>query len=334
MCKTNLFRIKKNLDQYQKEKDEIIKQIEKDESTINYLSIELTDLNKEQEKYKYENYELDNRKKIIQSELNLVLQKKIDVEKRLLDLDKEVKNIYQKIVVCEKNKEAVNLNILEINKKLDSFNQKIIDLDRKFKTISKFTNSLSVLEDNFAKILTKISEKELFLKEAKIKYKTILNIININLEKIRKKRILLENQLKNMVEKEGNYRKIVRGYRKNEDEAHFKLNEGKIKEIENILKRLQAEVEKDRHTINLKEERKNLLRKPIIADGKKNGQRAEIFYSKYSQKYPDNICKKLIKLIDNIPSKYEKIMEITLRESLNSIIVNNISSALSIINAL
>ena len=334
LCKTNLFRIKKNLDQYQKEKDEIIKQIEKDESTINYLSIELTDLNKEQEKYKYENYELDNRKKIIQSELNLVLQKKIDVEKRLLDLDKEVKNIYQKIVVCEKNKEAVNLNILEINKKLDSFNQKIIDLDRKFKTISKFTNSLSVLEDNFAKILTKISEKELFLKEAKIKYKTILNIININLEKIRKKRILLENQLKNMVEKEGNYRKIVRGYRKNEDEAHFKLNEGKIKEIENILKRLQAEVEKDRHTINLKEERKNLLRKPIIADGKKNGQRAEIFYSKYSQKYPDNICKKLIKLIDNIPSKYEKIMEITLRESLNSIIVNNISSALSIINAL
>ena len=334
LCKINLSKIKNNLEQYQKEKYEIVQQIEKDESSISSLSIELTHLNKEQEKYKYENYELDNRKKIIQNELNLMLQKKIDVEKRLFDLNKEIENISKKIAAREKNKETVNLDIQEINKKIDSFNQKIVDLEREFKNISKFTNSLTILKDNFMKVLKKISEKELFLKEEKIKYKTTLNIFNINLDKIRKKRIVLENQLKNMVAKEGNYRKIVRDYKKNEEDAHFKSNEEKIKEIENILKRLRTEVEKDKHTIILKEERKNILKKPIIANEKKNGQKAEIFYSRYSQKYPNDICKKLVKLIDSIPSKYKKIIEITLRESLNSIIVNNISSALNIISSL
>jgi len=199
LCRTNLSRIKKNLEQYEKEKDEIIINIEKDETKISSLNIELTNLRKEQEKYKYENYELDNRKKIIQSELNLKLQKKTDVEKRLIDLKKEVESISQKIVICEQNIEAVNLNILEINTKLDSFNQKVIDLDREFENMSKFTDSLCILESNSNKILEKISEKELLSKEIKIKYKTTLDIININLGRIRKKRILLENQLKSMV---------------------------------------------------------------------------------------------------------------------------------------
>ena len=334
LCKINLSRIKKNLEQYQKEKDEIIKQIEKDESTVNSLRIELNHLNKEQEKYKYENYELDNRKKIIQNELNLMLQKKIDVERRLFDLNKEVKNISQKIAVYKESKETINLDIQEINNKINIYHQKIVDLNKEFRNITKFTNSLTILKDNFTKVLKKISEKELFLKEEKIKYETTLDIITVNLEKIRKKRIFLENQLKNMMAKEGNFQKILKEYRKNEDDAHSKLNEEKIKEIENILKKLRAEVEKDRHTIILKEERVNILKKPIIVNAKKNEKKAEIFYSKYSQKYPNDICKKLIKLIDNIPSKYKKILEITLRESLNSIIINNISSALNIISSL
>lgn len=334
LCRTNLSRIKKNLEQYEKEKDEIIKNIKKDESKINSLSIELTNLKEEQEKYKYENYELDNRKKIIQSELNLRVQKKTDVEKRLIDLKKEVESFSQKIVVCKQNIEAVNLDILGVNTKLDSSNQKIIDLDREFENMSKFTDSLYTLESNSNKLLKKISEKELFLKEKKIKYKTTLDIININLEKIRKKRILLENQLKNMVIKESNYRKILKEDRKNEDEARFKLNEEKIKESESVLKRLQSEVEKDKHTINLREERIDILKKTIDVNGKKNGQNAKAFYSKYYQKYPNDICEKLIELIDSIPKKYEKVIEIALKESLHSIVVNNISSALDIINSL
>jgi len=117
-----------------------------------------------------------------------------------------------------------------------------------------------------------------------------LNIININLEKIRKKRILLENQLENMVAKEIDYQKIVRENRKNEDDPHLESNEEKIKEIENVLKKIQAEVGKDRHVIGLKEERKNILKKSIKTNGKKNEQNTEIFYSKYCQKYPDDLC--------------------------------------------
>src|SRR4030042_296140 len=334
LCITKLSKIKINLEQYEKEKNKIIKKIKEEETAINSLNIELDNLSKEQEKYKYDNYELDNRKKIIQSELNLMLQKKSDVEKRLYDLNKDADNITQKIVIGEQNKKAVSLNILEIDKKIESFNKKLIYSIKDTNTISKLAGSLNVLEINSRKVLKIISEKELFLKEAKIRYSTTFNIININLDKIRKKRVLLENQLENMVTKERDYQKIVRENRKIEDEPHLKSNEEKIKEIENILKKLQAEVEKDRHVISLKEERKNILRKSIETNRKKNEQKIEVFYSKYCQKYPDDLCEKIIKFIDNIPSKYEKIMRIALRESFNSIVVSDISFALNIINSL
>ena len=334
LCRTNLSKIKRNLEHYEKEKNEIIRKIEEEETAINSLNIELNNLSKEQEKYKYNNYELNNRKKLIQNELNLMLQKKDDVEKRLFDLNKEAENINQKIVIGEQNKKAVSLDILDINKKLDSYNKKLICLNKEINNISKFTDSLNIIEINSRELLKTISKKELFLKESKIRYSTTLNIIEINLEKIRKKRILLENQLENMLAKESDYRKIVRENRKNEDKVHLKLNEEKIKKIEIFLKKLRAEVEKDKNVISLKEERKNILKESIKANGKKNGQKTEIFYSKYCQKYPADLCEKIIKLIDNIPSKYEKIMKIALKESFNSIVVSDISYALNIINAL
>jgi len=334
LCSTNLSKIKRNLEKYEKEKIKIIKKIEEEETEIDSLSIELDNLSKEQEKYKYDNYEMDNRKKLIQSELNLMLQKKSDAEKRLFDLNKEAENITQKIVIGEQNKKAVSLNILEINNKLGSYNKKLIYSNKEIDNITKFTDSLNIIEINSKKVLKTISEKELFLKEAKIRYSTTLNMIDINLEKIRKKRRLLDNQLENMVAKESDYQKIVSEKRNIEDEGHLKSNEEKIKEIENILKKLQVEVEKDRHIISLKEERKNILKKSIETNGKKKEQKAEIFYSRYCQKYPDDLCEKIIKLIDNIPSKYEKIMKIALRESFNPIVVSDISYALNIINSL
>jgi len=334
LYRSNLSKIKTNLKQYEKEKNKIIKKIEEEEIKINSLNIELINLSKEQEKSKYANYELDNRIKLIQGELNLMLQKKSDVEKRLFDLNEEAKNISQKIVIGKQNKKTVNLNILEINKKLDNFNKKLIYLDKEINHISKFTDSLSHLEINSRKVLNTITEKELFFREEKIRYSTTLNIININLEKIRKKRILLEKQLESIITKESYYRKIVKENGKIEDEAHFKINEEKIKEIENVLKKLQAEVEKDRHAISLKEERKNILKKSIETSGKINEQKTDIFYSRYCQTYPNDLCEKLIKLIDDIPIKYEKIMKIALRESFHSIVVSDISCALNIINSL
>jgi len=333
LCITNLSKIKRNLTLYEKEKIKITKKIEEDEAEINSLSIELSNLSKEQEKYKYNNYELENRKKLIQSEVNLMLQKKSDVEKRLFDLNKEAENITKKIVTDEQNKKALSLNILEIDKKLENYNKKLIYLNKKIDNISKFSDSLNIIEVNSKKALKTILEKESFLKEAKIRYSTTLNMININLEKIRKKRMLLEKQLENMVAKESDYQKIVRENRKIEDEVYLKSNEEKIREIEETLKKLQKEVEKDRHIVSLKEERKNILKKSIKNNGKKNEQRTEIFYSKYCQKYPDDLCEKLLKLIDNIPSKYEKIMKVVLRENLYSIVVRDISSALNIINS-
>lgn len=334
LCITNLSKIKRNLGNYEKEKKKIIKKIEEEETAANLLNIELNNLSKEQEKYKYDNYERDNRKKLIQSEFNLILQKKSDAEKRLFDLNKEAENINQKMVIGEQNKKTVNLNILEIDKKLDNYNKKLIYLNKEINNVTKFTGSLNTIEISSRKAFKKISEKELFLMEAKIRYGTTLNMININLDKIRKKRILLENQLEHMAVKESNLQKIVIENSKNEDNAHLKSNEVKIKEIENILNKLQAETEKDRQVIKFKEERENYLKKSIETNGKKSVQKTGAFYSKYCQKYPDDLCEKIIKLINNIPSKYEKIMNIVLRESFQSIVVSDISYALNIINSL
>jgi len=171
LCITNLSKIKRNLTLYEKEKIKITKKIEEDEAEINSLSIELSNLSKEQEKYKYNNYELENRKKLIQSEVNLMLQKKSDVEKRLFDLNKEAENITKKIVIDEQNKKALSLNILEIDKKLENYNKKLIYLNKKIDNISKFSDSLNIIEVNSKKALKTILEKESFLKEAKIRSK-------------------------------------------------------------------------------------------------------------------------------------------------------------------
>jgi len=334
LCRTNLSKIKKNLEQYEKEKNKIINNIKEQEAATNALNIELTNLNKIKDKYKYDNYELDSRKKLIQGELNLVMQKKSDIERRLFDLYKESEIIAKKIDIGEQNKKEVNLNISRINQKIISFNKKLIYLIKSINNLSKFNNSLSLIDSNSRKILREISEKELFSKEAKIKYSTTLNILNINLDKIRKKRILLDNQLKNMMVKENAYQKIVRKKREYDDERHLKSNEKKIKEIENFLNKLRKDTEKDRRVINIKEERINILKKSVKTDGKKIEEKIEIFCSKYCQKYPDDICKRIVKLIDDIPVKYKNIIVIALKENFNSIVVSDILSALNIIDSL
>ncbi|MHC2995353.1 MAG: chromosome segregation protein SMC [Candidatus Atribacteria bacterium] len=334
LYKTNLSKIMKKLELYEKNKEKILINTKEQELKINTLNGELISLKREQEKYKYENYELNDRKKSIQNEFNLMSQKKIDFEKRLIDLNKEIEDINQKISFLNKSKKEINMNILKINKKLKDFNGKLSDLEKEFKKKSKFINSITLTRNNFKKVLKSFYEKELFLKEREIKYKTTLNIINLNLDKIRERKKLLEKQLKVMVKKENDCRRIIKESGKNIERSQLKKNEERIKEIESILNRLRLSLEKDNQGINLKEERRDILIKSIKHYLKINEDKIELFYSKYNQGNPDGICKKLIKLIDYIPQKYEKIIEIALKENLNSIVVNDIYFALNIISSL
>ena len=50
LCRTNLSKIKRNLEQYENEKNKIIKKIKEEETAINSLNIELNNLSKKQEK--------------------------------------------------------------------------------------------------------------------------------------------------------------------------------------------------------------------------------------------------------------------------------------------
>lgn len=334
LYKTNLSKFNKKLELCEKNKEKILINTKKQESRIRTLNEELVSLNREQEKYKYENYEFSDRTKSIQNEFNLMSQKKIDLEKRLIDLNKEVEDIGQKISFLNKNKREININILKINRKLKDLNGKLSDLAKEFQKKLKFINSITLTRNNFKKILKSFYEKELFLKEREIKYKTTLNILNLNLDKIREKKILLEKQLKVMIKKESDCQEIIKKSGKNVEEIQFKKNEERIKEIESILNKLRLSLEKDNQGINLKEERKDILIKSIKHHLKINEDKTELFYSKYNQENPDGICKKLIKLIDYIPEKYEKIIEIVLKESLNSIVVNDIYSALNVISSL
>jgi len=334
LYRTNLSKINKIIEKYKQDKCEIIKKIEEKELAINALNIDLMKLNREQEKYKDENYEINNRNKLYQNKLDLIAQKKIDLEKRLIYLKKEVKNISQKISTSNQNKEKVNLSVLEINQKLEDFNNKLNYLNREYIKKTKFINSINLLNNNFKKILKNLSEKESFLKEKKIKYETTLKVININLEKIKEKKKFLENQLKVLIMKENDFRNVTIKKSRNIKGIQQKLNEDKIKEIENNLKKIQLDLEKDKQSVKLKEERRDILKKILDNNILKNDNKIEMFCFKYSQEYPNNICKKLIKIIDQIPSKYEKVIEIALKESLNSIVVSNISTALNIISLL
>lgn len=334
LYRTNLSKINKKIEKYKQDKCEIIKKIEEKELAINTLNIDLMKLNREQEKYKYENYEINNRNKLYQNKLDLMSQKKIDIEKRLIYLKKEVENISQKISTSNQNKEKVNLSVLEINKKLENFNNKLNYLNREYIKKTKFINSINLLNNHLKKILKNLSEKESFLKEKKIKYETTLKVININLEKIKEKKKFLENQLKVLIMKENDFRNVTIKKSKNIKGIQRKLNEDKIKEIENNLKKIQLDLEKDKQSVKLKEERRDILKKILDNNILKNDNKIEMFCSKYSQEYPNNICKKLIKIIDQIPSEYEKVIEIALKESLNSIVVSNISTALNTISLL
>lgn len=334
LYKSNLLKIEEKIESYQKNIENILMNIKKQGSKINILNEELISLKREEEKYKYENYELSNRTKSIQNEFNLKSQKKVDFEKRLIDLDKEVEAINQKISFLNKNKKEINLNILEINQKLKDFNDELSNLEKEFKKKSKFINSINLTRNKFKKVLDTFYEKELFLKEREIKYKTTLNILNLSLDKTKEKRKLLEEQVKIMIKKEKDYQKALEESEKNLGRDKLKINGQKIKEVENILNRLKLSLEKDIQEINLKEERRDILTKSIKYYLKTNEDKIEIFYSKYNQGNPDGICKKLIELIDYVPQKYEKIIEIALKESLNSIVVNDIYSALNIINSL
>ena len=334
LYKTNLSKVKKNLELCEINKEKILINIKKQESKTSTLNEELINLNQEQEKYKYENYELKDRTKSIQNESNLMSQKKDDFEKRLIDLNKVIEDINQKISFLNKNKKEININILKIDRNLKGFNNKLNDLEKEFKKKSTFLNSIILTRNNFKKVLKSFYEKELFLKEKEIKYKTTLNILNLNLDKIREKKKLLEKQLKVMIKKENDCRKIIKESGKNIKRSQLEKNEARIKEIESILNKLRLSLEKDNQGINLKEERRDILTKSIKHYLKINEDKTELFYSKYKQENPDGICKKLIKLIDYIPQKYEKIIEIALMESLNSIVVNDIYSAINIISSL
>ena len=334
LYRTNLSKINKKIEKYKQDKYAIIKKIEEKGLAINALNIDLMKLNREQEKYKYENYEINNRNKLYQNKLDLISQKKIDIEKRLIYLKKEVENISQKISTSNQNKEKVNLSVLEINQKLENFNNKLNYLNREYIKKTKFINSINLLNNNLKKILKNLSEKESFLKEKKIKYETTLKVININLEKIKEKKIFLENQLKVLIMKENDFKNVTIKKSRNIKEIEQKLNQDKTKEIENNLKKIQLDLEKDKQSVKLKEERRDILKKILDNNILKNDNKIEMFCSKYSQEYPNNICKKLIKIIDQIPSEYEKVIEIALKESLNSIVVSNISTALNTISLL
>ncbi|MEN3189913.1 MAG: chromosome segregation protein SMC [Atribacterota bacterium] len=334
LYKTNLLKIKEKIERLKENREEIFTSIEKQETKINTLKEELTNLNREKEKYIYENYELDNKKNAIQNEFNLICQKKNDLEKRLISLKEDSENLSRKISLLNENKKELYSDISKINKKLDELNKKLNNLKIEFNKGIRFINSISSAQNNFKKISKSFYEKELFLREREIKYNTTINILNSNLDKIRKNKIILEEKIKFMNEKENEYRKALKEDKKRMEKNNIKKIEERIKEVEGILNKLRLSLEKDKQNINIKEEKKDILVKSIKNNLYMEEEKEKLFISKYYQKHPDGICTKLIRLIDYIPPEYEKIIEISLKESLNSFVVDDIHSTLDVIYSL
>ena len=334
LYETNLSKVKEKLEMLKKNREKISTSIKKQESKINTLKEELIDLNKEKETYICENHELDNKKNTIQNEFNLICQKRNDLERRLTSLREDSENLNRKISLLNENKRELGLNISKINKKLDESNKKLNNLKIEFNKRKKFISLILSAQDNFKKISKSFYEKELFLREREIKYNTTINILNSNLDKIRKNKKILEEKIKVMTEKENEYRKALKQNKEKIKKNNIKKIQERIKEVEDILNKLQLSLERDKQNIKIKEEKRDILLKSIKNNLGMIKEQEELFISKYYQIHPNGICTKLIRLIDYIPLEYEKVIEISLMESLKSFVVDDIQSTFDIINSL
>ena len=332
-CHVRLLKIKKGIERLRENQEKISLDIKKREEVISTLKQELIELSKKRERYISESYEWENKKNRIQQEFNLISQKRQDLEKRLISLQKDSENLSQKIALFQKDQEELNLSRTKIGQEIDESYKKLDNLKRKADQKMKFLNSISSIRKSFEEMSQGLHKKELFLREQEIKFHTTLNLLESNLDKIKKNKALLEEKIKVMSEKERGYREALKEDKKNGEENSRKKVEERIKEVEGILTKLRWSWEKDAQEVKLKEEKKDLLIQSTKNFSLKEDSHTS-FISQYQQKYPEGICRKLIQLIDYVPPEYEKVIEIALGEALNSLVVDDIHATLNLINSL
>lgn len=333
-CKTYLLKIKKNMKVYQADRMEKLKTFKKEEIEINKLQKEIENLKKQLDTNQIKNNELTQVHNNTQNQLNIELEKKNELNLKIIDINRDIKNTKEKISSIEKNIENKDKKITEIRQSINHLNEKQKKQQIKHNEDAKLIEKIMRLKNINQKMINNIRKKDLLINEKKIKAETTLNLLKKNLTQtqtrksvLKKELNIINNQINHYIEK--NETDNVENTKK-----YLEKNEEKLKEIKDKISRVNLLMEKNTQMVYLKEERMYIIKKSIKDTEEGNGKQIKEFYTRYKQKYSNNLCEKLIDIIEDIPRDLEKAIEVALKDSLNTIIVGNLSSALNIIHSL
>ncbi|MEA1939515.1 MAG: chromosome segregation protein SMC [Candidatus Caldatribacteriota bacterium] len=331
---TNMTKINKRIDLYEKEIQGKLKNYDEKEVKIRSINKELDKLNLEIERYNNKNYEFNNQKNQLQNKLNLALQKKIDLDNKIFYISREITNTTTKISLAKNSKKNSRKTIDEIDKNIKSSNDQLKYLQNKYDKNIKILERNNLFKDGCHNMLARVEEKGTLIKEKKIKLETTLNMLKINLNKIQERKELLKSNFKLNNKKIDNFKKAKKVDKLENAEKYLEKNNEKIKEAETKINKEKMSLEKNNQILSFKEERKNNVTKTIRDIEEGNEKIVDNFCLKYYKSYPNDLCTRLVSIIDNIPPKYEKVLEIALKESISSIVVSNSSFAFNIANSL
>ena len=334
VCKTYFLKIKKNMKVYQTDRMEKLNAFNQDEIEIKKLKKEIEDLKKQLETNQIENNESTQVHNNIQNQLNIELEKKNELNLKIIDINGDIKNAKEKISSIEKNIDNKDKKIIDIRQNINHLFEKQKRQKVKYNEDARLIEKIMLLKNNNQKMINNIRKKDLLINEKKIKAETTLNLLKKNLTQTQKRKFLLKEKLNTVNNQINHYIEKDETDDGENTKKYLKKNEEKLKEIKDNISRVNLLMEKNTQMVYLKEERIHIIKKSIKDMEEGNEKQIKIFCSRYKEKYSNNLCEKLIDIIEDIPRNLEKAIEIALKDSLDAIIVGNLSSALNIIHSL
>jgi len=327
VCRTNYLKINKNMAAYQYNKKEKLKAIEDNEKEIKKIIKEIEGLKKQLENHQIENTEFLKIRNNMQNHINIELEKRNELNRKIDENNRDIKNTRNKIESIFRNMNHNDNKILEIEEKLDKLIYDHNDQKMKYADNKKYIEEIGCLKDLNQKMFSNLKYNDSLIREKKIKTETTLSFLRNNLKQILKRKSHLENNLYNVKSRIDKF--IERS--KNDDGTNLKKylekNEENIKEARDKMSRVNFSIEKTQQMVLLKEERIRIIEKSIHHSSEGNERQSKLFCDHYQRNNTHSICKKLVDIIENIPAELEKVIEIALRDSLNAIIVSRLEEA-------
>jgi len=332
--KNSFLKIQNNIKTYETDRLKKIEDLHICENEINILREKIERQKKQWQVKQQEIGELQKKINEEQNRLNLEIEKNNETNRRAKEISRDIENISSKINSIKNNNSFNQKKIKELNEKLNVIKLLQEKNKRKLTDIRNSLVRLNSLKENIRRIFSNIENKVVFFRENKIKAETTKNLLLANLKRIQSRKNKLESDLKDTINKIEKYKVISEKKEMEHAEEFLEKNNEILKEVKNTLSRIHFDIEKSKHSIHLKDESIAFINKAIEDLEKGNEKQLNNFTRKYCRVYSDSICEKLVNVIDSVPADAEEIIEVALKNSLDTIIVDDMKNAFNLLKSL